>query len=1007
MWPWRRSPISVNLLLLGVLLPAHALAAPAAQNPRAVPSALHDRARAEGEVRVLVEFALPSGRVAESALAAPARSAFRQEIADTGSRVLSQLSQHQYRVLRRYLTSPLLALSVGPSALKELEASNLPIKRVMEDRIHKPVLMDSVPLIGADQAWAAGFDGSGRTVAVIDSGVDSAHPFLAGKVIEEACYSTTSGFQSTTLCPNGADEQIGPGAGVYCPLDLEGCWHGTHVAGIVAGDGTSLDLPIWGVGRGASIMSIQVFSRINSFLDCGGAPPCLGAFTSDILAALERVYDRRTAHDFVSVNMSLGGGLFSAACDNEPYKPFIDNLRAVGIATVIASGNDGSTSQISAPACVSSAVSVGATTKDDRVADYSNVAPFMSLFAPGDEIISSYPGGNFAVASGTSMAAPHVAGAWAILKQAAPTASVDDILQALTSTGLPITDPRTGGGTTKPRIQVDLALSVLLGENQTPPVLSVTPLSQDFGTVPAGNSADRTLTVQNTGGGILTGSASVNPPFSIVSGSSFHRGPNSTQSVVVRFSPTVTGVYSANVTFTSNGGDVTVAVTGIAAGVSAIAPNAIDLASPPTSFTITGNGFANLGFGLPVVNFVRNGVLIAQARATGLSGSTTLTVPYPTPATSLTPNMPGLSAGAVQAQVWQQTSSALSFSLIGSATLTVTDTRPAPGVSGITPNPIDLASPPTSFTITGNGFANLGFGLPVVNFVRNGVLIAQARATGLSGSTTLTVPYPTPATSLTPNMPGLSAGTVQAQVWQQTSSAPSFSLIGSATLTVTDTRPVPGVSGITPNPIDLATPPTSFTITGNGFANLGFGLPVVNFVRNGVLIAQARATGLSGSTTLTVPYPTPATSLTPNMSGLSAGTVQAQVWQQTGTNSFSFVGSAALTVTDTRGVRAITPDLINLAVPPASFTITGNGFTNLGFGLPVVNFMRGTTLLAQARATALTGTTLTVPFPTTATTLTPNLPGLSAGAVQAQVWPQTGTNSFSLFGSAMLTVTGP
>ena len=181
----------------------------------------------------------------------------------------------------------------------------------------------------------------------------------------------------------------------------------------------------------------------------------------------------------------------------------------------------------------------------------------------------------------------------------------------------------------------------------------------------------------------------------------------------------------------------------------------------------------------------------------------------------------------------------------------------------------------------------------------------------------------------------------------------------------------------------------------------------MNFVRNGVLIAQARATGLSGSTTLTVPYPTPATSLTPNMSGLSAGTVQAQVWQQTGTNSFSFVGSAALTVTDTRGVRAITPDLINLAVPPASFTITGNGFTNLGFGLPVVNFMRGTTLLAQARATALTGTTLTVPFPTTATTLTPNLPGLSAGAVQAQVWPQTGTNSFSLFGSATLTVTGP
>src|SRR5256886_7070596 len=662
---WLRSSISVNLLLRGVILPAHAPAAPPDQKPRVVPSALHDRALAEGEVRVLVELALPSGRVAESARAIQARAAYRQEITDTGSRVLSRLAQHQYRVLRRYLTAPLLALSVGPSALKELEAANLPVKRVMADRIHKPVLWDSVPLIGADQAWALGFDGSGRTVAVIDSGVDSAHPFLAGKVIDEACYSTTSGFQSQSLCPNGADEQIGPGAGVYCPLDLEGCWHGTHVAGIVAGDGTPFDLPIWGVGRGASIMSIQVFSRITSFLDCGGAPPCLGAYTSDILAALERVYDLRTVHDFASVNMSLGGGLFSGPCDDEPYKPFIDNLRAAGIATVIASGNDGSPNQISAPACVSSAVSVGATTKDDRVADYSNVAPFMSLFAPGDEIISSYPGENFAVASGTSMAAPHVAGAWAILKQAAPTASVDAILQALTSTGLPITDPRAGTGTTKPRIQVDLALSVLLGDNQGPPVLSVTPLSQDFGPVNLGSSADRTFVVRNSGGETLTGTVSAAPPFSIVSGGSFSLTLGKSQMVVVRFSPTVLGIVAANVTFTSNGGDVSPAVNGTGRGVSAVSPHLVDPASPPASFTITGTALANLGFGLPVVNFMRGSTMLAQVRATALTGTTALTVPFSS----------SLTVGAVQAQVYAQTGNA-TYSLIGTLALTVTDTRP-------------------------------------------------------------------------------------------------------------------------------------------------------------------------------------------------------------------------------------------------------------------------------------------------------------------------------------------
>ena len=384
-------------------------------------------------------------------------------------------------------------------------------------------------------------------------------------------------------------------------------------------------------------------------------------------------------------------------------------------------------------------------------------------------------------------------------------------------------------------------------------------------------------------------------------------------------------------------------------------------------------------------------------------GGTTLTVPYPTQGTSLTPNVPGLSVGPVTAQVWQQTSFTPTFTLIGSGALTVVDTRPPPGVSGITPNPVDLASLPATFTVTGSGFANLGFGLPVVNFMRGTALLAQARATALVGGTTLTVPYPTPATALTPNLPGLSVGPVTAQVWQQTSVAPAFTLIGGTAFTVVDTRPQPGVSGITPNPMDLVSPPTTFTITGIGFSNQGFGLPVVNFMRGTTLLAQARATALT-STTLTVPYPTPATSLTPNLPGLSAGSVAAQVWQQVGSSSFSLFGSAALTVNDTRP-SPIVPNPIDLASPPASFTITGSGFANLGFGLPVVNFMRGTALLAQARATALAGsTTLTVPYPTPATSLTPNLPWLSAGPVTVQVWQQVGSSSFSLVFSAALTV---
>jgi len=211
--------------------------------------------------------------------------------------------------------------------------------------------------------------------------------------------------------------------------------------------------------------------------------------------------------------------------------------------------------------------------------------------------------------------------------------------------------------------------------------------------------------------------------------------------------------------------------------------------TPPASFTITGQRFANLGFGAPIVNFMRNGTLLAQSRATALT-LTTLTVPFPTA---------GLSVGPVDAQVYLQTS-ASTYSLMGSAPFTVSDTRPAPSVDSITPVMIDLAAPPAAFTITGQRFANLGFGAPVANFVRGGVIIAQARATALT-STTLTVPFPSNATALQPRA-GLSAGPVDVQVYLQTS-ASSFSLMGSTPLTVNDTRPA-SLQASAPAPVVVA-----------------------------------------------------------------------------------------------------------------------------------------------------------------------------------------------------------
>ncbi len=194
--------------------------------------------------------------------------------------------------------------------------------------------------------------------------------------------------------------------------------------------------------------------------------------------------------------MSLGGGQYFSACDSTfpSFKAAVDNLRLAGIATVIASGNNGYTNSISFPACISSAISVGATDKSDVVASYSNSASFLNILAPGSSITSSYPGGLYATASGTSMATPHVAGAWAVLKSAKPAATVTEVLNALVSTGKPILDSRNN--ITKPRIQVDQAVYALVPFTISDSVVNGVggTITASVSTVPYGGSVTFTIT---------------------------------------------------------------------------------------------------------------------------------------------------------------------------------------------------------------------------------------------------------------------------------------------------------------------------------------------------------------------------------------------------------------------------------------------------------------------------------------------------------------------------------
>ncbi|HET8781442.1 MAG TPA: S8 family serine peptidase [Pyrinomonadaceae bacterium] len=419
------------------------------------------KARSDGPVRVIVGLRLddfePEGRLTNP----NAVIAQREAIARVQSAVVDRLAAFEAKVNRRFSFIPYAVLTVDAASLEQLKLSDDVIS-VEEDVAVYPDLVTSVPLIGAPTAWAAGHSGSGQAVAILDTGVDKNHSFLSGKVVSEACFSSNTSI-SSSVCPGGVSSSTSSGSGLNCATFIEGCNHGTHVAGIAAGKGASFS----GVARDANIIAIQVFSRFDSTVDCKGASPCVRTFNSDQIAGLERVFALRNTFNISAANMSLGGGRFFSNCDTQSQKAAIDNLRSVGIATVIAAGNESFKDSLGAPACISSAISVGATGDGsgggvplDAVAGFSNSASFLSLLAPGTLINSSVPGGGFANFQGTSMAAPHVAGAWAVLKSKKPTATVTEVLDALRDTGLPVTDVN---GITKARIKVDAAINAIGG----------------------------------------------------------------------------------------------------------------------------------------------------------------------------------------------------------------------------------------------------------------------------------------------------------------------------------------------------------------------------------------------------------------------------------------------------------------------------------------------------------------------------------------------------------------
>jgi subtilisin family serine protease len=352
------------------------------------------------------------------------------------------------------------------------------VERISLNRAHRPALTATTAAVQAPSVWGTGVQGQGQALAVFDSGVDTTHPFFAGSVLTEACFSGSSSL-TVGFCPDTSGDgnpyrEVAPGAAAPCvvsdPTLTSGqrslveaqCAHGTHVAGIAVGGPGGPSAATSGVAPAASLIAVQVFSYLP------GAKSIV-AMDSDLLPALDWLRVNAPA-SLAALNLSLGGPAVTTTCTTDVLRPAIAGLTADGVAVVAASGNEGRKNSISTPACIPESVAVGAvdtTASPWRVPSFSNSGPGLDLLAPGVAVVSSYPDGTYGLNTGTSMAAPHVAGAIALLRQARPGGTVGQYQELLQRGGLKVTDPADGRTTPTIRIAASLAGFAPLGSFDT------------------------------------------------------------------------------------------------------------------------------------------------------------------------------------------------------------------------------------------------------------------------------------------------------------------------------------------------------------------------------------------------------------------------------------------------------------------------------------------------------------------------------------------------------------